>query len=419
MPDDKPSSAVTAVTLPRLVSIDAYRGFVMLAMISHGFGLAAVVRELSSRHDASAEMWRQIAHQFDHVPWVGCVFWDLIQPSFMFLVGTAMAFSFAARQAAGDSYGRMALHAAWRAVALTLLGIFLRTSIEPNPEHPGVTPLTNFTFEDVLTQIGLGYFFLFLLCGRSQKVLFGAALAILLAYWALFFFYPRPPNVFDTTAVGVPADWEYNLPGIQAHWNKNTNPASDFDRWFLNLFPRLDPFEFNRGGYQTLSFVPSLATMVLGLMAGQFLRGGQSGTAKFWILVAVGIVGLASGYALHELGISPLVKRIWTPSWTLYSTGWTCLMLAAFYGIVELAGFRAWTFPLVVVGTNSIAIYALDKLTRGWLIKRLMVHFGSGIFTLYGLVDAVYAPLVQSLMVMAIFWLVLYWMYRRRIFLKI
>jgi heparan-alpha-glucosaminide N-acetyltransferase len=419
MADDKPQAAATATALPRLASIDAYRGFVMLAMISHGFGLAAVVRELANRNDSNVEIWRKIAYQFDHVPWVGCVFWDLIQPSFMFLVGTAMAFSCAVRQLKGDSYGRMAIHSAWRAVALTLLGIFLRTSIEPSANFPGVTPVTNFTFEDVLTQMGLGYFFLFLLWGRSQKTLFGVALAILVGYWALFFFYPRPPSDFDTAAVGVPANWEYNLPGIQAHWNKNTNPASDFDRWFLNLFPRLEPFEFNRGGYQTLSFVPSLATMIFGLMAGELLRGGRSGRAKFWILIAAGFLGLASGYALHAAGISPLVKRIWTPSWTLYSTGWTCLMLAGFYGVIELAGLRRWAFPLVVVGMNSIAIYVLDKLTRAWLVKRLMVHLGSGIFTLYGLVDPAYAPLVQSVMVMAIFWLVMYWMYRRKLFLKI
>jgi len=419
MPDDKPQAAATATTLPRLVSIDAYRGFVMLAMVSHGFGLAAVVRELANRDDPNLRIWEQIAYQFDHVPWVGCVFWDLIQPSFMFLVGTAMAFSCAARQLKGDSYGRMALHAAWRAVALTLLGVFLRTSIDANPNHPGVTPVTNFTFEDVLTQMGLGYFFLFLLWGRSQRTLFAVAMAILLAYWALFFFYPRPPSGFDTTAVGVPADWEYNLLGVQAHWNKNTNPAADFDRWFLNLFPRLEPFEFNRGGYQTLSFVPSLATMIFGLMAGELLKGGRSGKAKFWILIAAGVLGLASGYALHELGVSPLVKRIWTPSWTLYSAGWTCLLLAGFYGVIELANFRAWAFPLVVVGTNSIAIYVLDKLTRGWIVKRLMVHLGSEVFTLWGLVDASFAPLVQSLIVMAIFWLVMLWMYRRRIFIKI
>ena len=149
------------------------------------------------------------------------------------------------------------------------------------------------------------------------------------------------------------------------------------------------------------------------------MRGGHSGRVKFCILVAAGFLGLASGYALHAAGISPLVKRIWTPSWTLYSTGWACLMLAGFYGVIELAGLRRWAFPLVVVGMNSIAIYVLDKLTRAWLVKRLMVHLGSGIFTLYGLVDTAFAPLVQSVMVMAIFWLVMYWMYRRKIFVKI
>jgi predicted acyltransferase len=277
---------------------------------------------------------------------------------------------------------------------------------------------------------------LFLLWGRSQKVLFAAAMLILVGYWALFAFYPLPAEGFDYEAVGVPKDWAYNFPGFQAHWNKNTNPATAFDQWFLNLFPRSEPYRFNGGGYQTLSFIPSLATMIFGLMAGQMLRGptGPRGDRtlasvprqsfpatreKFGLLLLAGLAGLVIGYLLHVGGICPVVKRIWTPSWTIYSTGWTCLMLAAFYGIIELGNIRTWSFPLVVVGANSIAIYCLDKLTYGWIVKRLKTHLGADIFTLWGQLDAAYAPLVQSLIVMAILWLILYWMYRRKIFLRI
>ena len=134
------------------------------------------------------------------------------------------------------------MHAAWRAVALTLLGVFLRTSIEPNPNHPGVTPVTNFTFEDVLTQMGLGYFFLFLLVGPlATNACLRVAMTILRrVLGAVLLLSAAAVRLRHRRTVGVPADWEYNLLGVQAHWNKNTNPAADFDRWFLNLFPRLD-----------------------------------------------------------------------------------------------------------------------------------------------------------------------------------
>jgi len=444
MAAEQSNAAATAPTLARLVSLDAYRGFVMLAMVSHSFGLPAVARELANRQDQHLAFWQQLAYQFDHVQWPGCVFWDLIQPSFMFMVGTAMAFSCAARRAKGQSYWVMALHAAWRAVALILLGVFLRTEIKPDPDNPGGIPLTNFTFVDVVSQIGFGYFFLFLLWGRRQWVLLLVALAILFSYWALFASYPLPEPGFNYEKVGVPADWEYNYPHIppdadfQAHWNKNTNPASDFDVWFLNQFPRTKPFEFNSGGYATLNFIPSLVTMIFGLMAGQMLLGPatylkprdelphvqreahvRASKEKFGLLLLGGLAGLVIGYLLHISGVCPAVKRIWTPTWTIYSTGWTLIMLAAFYGIIELANFRWWAFPLAVVGMNSIAIYVLDKLTREWIVDRLQVHLGGKIFTLYGLVDSAFAPLVQSLIVMALLWLVMYWMYRRKIFLKI
>jgi predicted acyltransferase len=278
------------------------------------------------------------------------------------------------------------------------------------------------------------------LWGRRQWVLLVTALAILFSYWALFAAYPLPEPGFDYDKVGVPENWEYNYPqtDFQAHWNKNTNPASAFDVWFLNQFPRSKKFQFNSGGYATLNFIPSLVTMIFGLMAGQMLLGPgtylaprdklphaqreahvRSSREKFGLLLLGGLAGLVIGYLLHISGVCPAVKRIWTPTWTIYSTGWTLIMLAGFYGIIELANVRWWAFPLAVVGMNSIAIYCLDKLTREWIVARLKIHLGGDIFTLYGLVDSAFAPLIQSLIVMALLWLVLYWMYRRKIFLKI
>ena len=385
----------------RLVSLDAYRGLTMLAMASGGLSLYQVHKNFPD-----SPFWETVGYHFEHVEWIGCAAWDLIQPSFMFMVGVAMAYSCASRQAHGQSYGRMFAHAVVRSIVLVLLGIFLRSDNRPQ---------TNFTFEDVLTQIGLGYTFLFLLWGRSMRFQFGAALAILIGYWCLFYFYPLPGANFDYSKVGVGPDWPH-LQGMAAHWDKNTNAAAAFDQWFLNLFPRSKPFVYNGGGYLTLSFIPSLATMIFGLMTGELLRSPRTSGQKFWILVMAGVAGLVSGQVLHSTGICPIVKRIWTPSWTLFSTGWTLLILAAFYGFVDVLKYRRWTFPLVVVGMNSITMYCMEELSHGWFSRTLRTHFGSGIFEFMG---KPYEPMLARLFVLLAMWLVCYWLYRQRIFIRI
>lgn len=393
----------------RLVSLDAYRGLTMLAMASGGLGLHQVAREM--RKSSDTWLWQAVEYHFEHVEWVGCALWDMIQPSFTFMVGVAMAYSCASRQAHGQSWARMLGHAIVRSLILIFLGVFLRSD--------GVTRTqTNFTFEDVLSQIGLGYTFLFLLWGWPRWFQFGTALAILAGYWAFFYAWPLPGPEFDYSSVGVSPAWleEHGLTGIAAHWNKNTNAAAAFDTWFLNLFPRAKPFLYNTGGYLTLSFIPSLATMIFGLLCGELLRSDRSQKAKFWWLVGSGVAGLASGWLLHVSGLCPIVKRIWTPSWTLYSTGWAFLFLAAFYGVVDVLKFRWWTFPLVVVGMNSITMYVMEELSHGWFDRTLATHFGKGIYELLG---TPYQPFLHRLWVLLAMWLVCFWLYRQRIFIRI
>lgn len=389
----------------RLVSLDAYRGLTMLAMASGGLGLHRVAENLHAAGNDSP-LWRFLGYQFEHVEWVGCSAWDLIQPSFMFMVGVAMAYSCASRQAAGQTYAQMLRHAIVRSIVLVLLGVFLRSNGREQ---------TYFTFEDVLSQIGLGYVFLFLLWNRPKWVQFAAAFGILAGYWCVFYFYPLPPADFDYATVGVGSDWPH-LQGVAAHWDKNTHAAAAFEQWFLNLFPRAKPFVFNGGGYLTLSFIPSLATMIFGLLSGELLRSSRSSGWKFWTLVFVGVAGLAAGLALQTTGLCPIVKRIWTPSWTLFSTGWTCLILAGFFGVVDVLGFRKWTFPLVVVGMNSITIYVMAGLSKGWLERTIRTHVGSGVFDFLG---SDYEPFLVQLWILLAMWLICYWLYRQRIFIRI
>jgi predicted acyltransferase len=126
--------------------------------------------------------------------------------------------------------------------------------------------------------------------------------------------------------------------------------------------------------------------------------------------------GLALGWLLGALGVCPVVKRIWTPSWVLYSGGWCFLLLAGFGALVEGLGWKAAVFPLVVVGMNSIAAYGSEWLAAGFIRDALNRHLGREFFQLLG---APYEPLLRGAAVLLVLWLILYWMYRRKIFLKI
>jgi heparan-alpha-glucosaminide N-acetyltransferase len=409
MPAAAPLSTVASATsgnaagaATRLASLDVFRGVTMLFMASEILEIPRLARQFPSSGTA-----RFLADMLDHRAWVGCVPWDLIQPAFMFMVGVALPFSIASRRAKGQSFGRMLAHSAVRAFILIALGIFLRS------QHRSQT---YFTFEDVLTQIGLGYVFLFLLGWARPRIQWSAAAAILAGYWLLFALYPLPPAGFDTTTVGVRADWPHHQTGFAAHWDKNTNAANRFDQWFLNLFPRERPFVYNGGGYLTLNFVPSLATMIFGLLAGGLLRSTRAPSEKVRQMVVWGVAGLIAGTALHLLGVCPIVKRIWTPSWAIFSAGWVVLFLAAFYYVIDVKNYRRWTLPFIVVGMNSIAMYVIVHVATEYVERSLVIHLGRAPFEAFG---PAFAPLLLGACTLALFWAILYWMYRNRLFVRI
>ncbi len=373
----------------------------MLLMASSGLGLAEV-----ARHFSGNPVWAFLGKETDHAAWSGCTLWDIIQPAFMFMVGVALPWSIANRLARGQSRQRLFLHALWRSLLLVLLGVFLSSAWSPQ---------TQWSFNIVLAQIGLGYPFLFLLAFANRRVQWSVAFGILLVYWLAFALYPLPPADFNWASVGVKPDWPH-LSGFAAHWEKNTNLASAFDLWFLNLFPREAPFQFSSGGYHTLNFVPSLATMIFGLLAGQLLRQEIPVASKINRLLLAGAVGLVLGLTIAALGLCPIVKRIWTPSWALYSGGWVTLLLAGFVTVIEWRGWRRWAFPLVVAGLNPIALYCMWQVMGSSVRENLKTHLGQHVFDTFG---SLYAPIVERVAVLLVFWLILLWMHRRKIYLRL
>ncbi len=371
----------------RNLAIDTYRGLVMLLMMAEVLQLSRVAKALPGN-----AFWSFLAYHQTHVEWAGCSLHDTIQPGFSFLVGVALPYSIAARLAKGGAFRPMFLHALWRSFLLIALGIFLRSTHAPQ---------TYFTFEDTLTQIGLGYPLLFLLAWRPPRWQWIAFALLLFAYWLAWALYPAHEPGFYS--------------GFLAHWNKGDNFGNAFDVWFLNLFPRTRPFLENGGGYLTLSFIPTLGTMLLGLAAGRWLRASAP-AIPLRRLLAAGAIGIAAGLLLHFAGICPIVKRIWTPAWTLFSGGLCFFFLAGFCWLTEIKGYRKWAFPLVVIGANSIAAYLMAHLWERFILDSFRIHLGPGAFLFLG---APYEPVLRGTMVLLVYWTILYWIYRRKIFLKV
>ena len=394
----------------RITSIDAYRGLVMFLMMASGMAIYKVAENFPD-----SPTWQVLGFHTNHVVWAGCSLHDMIQPSFSFLVGVALPFSIASRLARGNGFGWMLVHAVWRAFLLIALGVFLRSN--------GATQ-TNFTFEDTLSQIGFGYVFLFLLGFRSPAWHWGALVVILVGYWGAFAAWPLPAEGFDLKSVGVTNEGRNPYTGFLAHWNINTNPAAAFDRWFLNLFGRKEPFIGNGDGYATLSFIPTLGTMILGLIAGTWMKNATSRGALLVRLFLAGVICLGIGYGLNAVGVCPNVKKIWTPTWTLYSGGICFLMLLGFTLLFDGGSpLRILAFPLVVIGANSIFIYSMNGLIGGWIKQTLLTHLklpeSYGGFHTYTLFGPEYETIVRGALVILIFWLILLWMYCKRIFIKI
>lgn len=449
----------------RLMSLDVYRGFVMLAMASSGLALSRIARservlsELNGTPwaDSWRALWSTFEYQLSHVEWTGCSAWDLIQPSFMFMVGVSLPFSMARRDAEGRAGWRSFLHAVWRSLVLVTLGVALSSSIRDGILH--------FTFANVLCQIGLGYTFLYLLRGQGLKSLTVCATVILVGYGAWFTLQPIDRAEVELTKQYLiehssePAiaelDWsQFREDSWAAHWNKHTNAAAQADRYFLNLFPRVEEpwngkgFWVNRGGYQTLNFIPSLATMIFGLMAGLVLRSDRDDKARLKWLFRAGLVcfviALAADTTLwptqflplniqqllyeYTWSICPAVKRIWTPTWAVFSAGWTFWMLGFFYWLVDVMGCRRITKPFAIVGLNSIVIYCMAQLFKGWIGEALrtlartidqMAGWSDGASWWLNYDQFAYAPVLDYSLRLLVLWSVCFWMYRRNLYVRI
>jgi predicted acyltransferase len=349
----------------RLISLDAFRGFIMIVLAGSGFGLGVL---------KNYPAWTWLAWQFDHVPWEGCTFWDLIQPAFTFMVGVAMPLAFARRRQLGASDAEIFRHVLWRAFLLIVLSNLFSNWASTKP--------LKLQFINVLCQIAIGYVLCFLITRLPFRRQALAAAGILAGYTGLFFLFPGPDGPFSQSG--------------------NVGAVLDL---------RLLGYNYS-GYYTTLNGIGNAMTILFGCWTGLLVQSSRSHMEKLKILALSAAACFLLGLALEPA--IPMVKRLWTASFAFFSTGWVIVMLIPFYWIIEVRQSRRWAFPLVVVGMNSIFIYSLGQIgLKGWLDRGLTPFTGRFAF----LGDLGIIP--HQLVVLAAMWYACYWLYQRKIFLKV
>jgi predicted acyltransferase len=359
----------------RLASLDAFRGFIMFWIIG-GEGLMAGLQALGHNRVIDA-----IVYELNHTPWQGLRFYDCIWPSFMLMVGLSIPLSFAKCFLTQTDRQQLG-HALRRTVVLFLLGS-LRESVFLG--SPYLVELSS-----ALQPIAIAYLVAFLISRRSWKFQASVAALILACYAFLLAFVPAP---------GIPAG-TYAL---------NHNLVHYVDIALLGQ-KHWDIWPYAPEGWGTvLSTFPTISTTILGMLLGKLLMSGRRKWYKASLIGGIGLLCLGSGYVLSPF--VPVVMKLWTTSYGLVSAGWACLMFLLFYCVIDVWGWRKWSFPFVVIGANAIFIYMFKSL----------IHLDSivGIFT-QGIARLLPSSgvLVREVAVLAVGWLILFWMYKRRIFIK-
>jgi predicted acyltransferase len=367
--------APPVLTSERLASLDAFRGFVMLWIIG-GEGLMAGLAAFGNNRVIDA-----VVYELNHTPWQGLRFYDCIWPSFMLMVGVSVPLSFAKRSLT-QTYHQQLAHAAKRAIVIFLLGS-LRESVSLG--SPYLIELSS-----ALQPIAIAYFVAVLVVRKSWR--FQALLGtLILAGYGLVMGLVGAP--------GIPAG-SYQLNHNLVHWVDIALLGQvHWDRW---------PFA-SEGWGTVLTTIPTVSTTLLGLLIGELLMSARSKESKARFIGGIGFICIAVGLALSP--VVPVVMKMWTASYGLVSAGWACLMFLFFYLLIDVQGYRKWAFPLTVIGVNAIFIYMFSSLVHLDRIVDVFTQEIARVLPNSGL-------LFQQVAILVVEWLILFWMYRRRIFIK-
>lgn len=353
----------------RLVSIDALRGFDMFWIVGGGEVFAALVKVWPNR-------FTQTLHdQLEHVQWQGVHFEDLIYPLFLFIIGIVLPFSLVSRQERGQSRGRLYLHYLTRSLLLIILGSI----------PGGLLTFTHPPFMGgVLAHIGLCYFFAaIIVLDTTWRTRAGIVAGYLVCYWLASLLVPVPGY-----GAGV--------------FTEQSSLASFIDRHFIS------GDLWNEGPASTPS---GICIILWGSLAGHWLRSNRSGNEKAAGLALLGLVSVILAY-LWSYSF-PMIKRVvWSSSYVTFACGWSLLIVALFYWVIDVKGYRRWAFFFVVIGMNAITIYLLADIVNFDHIANLLVE---GVANHAGALK----PVVLPIGIVGVEWVLLWFLYRHRIFFKL
>ncbi len=383
----KPAIPVVESSLPvpaapsaeRLISLDALRGFDMFWIV----GGAGIIQALQAFGDSSTA--RMLGEQMEHVSWEGFHFEDLIFPLFVFIAGTSLVFSTTRHMAAA---GRAAAtrRIVIRALLLFVLGVLANGGIAKGID--GIRWL-GVLQRIAIAYLGAGLLFVWL----KPRALIAVCVALLLGYWALLVFVPVPDAGAGNFAEG-------------------RNLTNYLDRIYL-------PGRKHDGDHDPeglLSNLPAIASCLLGVFAGLWIRSTASGSRKAGALIVAGIALLAVGWVWS--GSFPVIKKLWTSSFVLVAGGWSAILLGLFYYVIDVLGWRRGFTPFVWIGMNSITIYLLANLIS---FGQLAQRFAGGEIktTLNNVVHAGVGDLLVALIACSLPVLVACFLFRRRIFVRV
>lgn len=374
MPTRTPPAKQQGKLTGRVMSIDALRGFAMFWIIG-GSKAFASLHDIFRNHTTA---WIKL--QLSHAEWQGFLFMDLIMPLFLFIVGVVMPFSFDKRIKCIDTRTKIYRHVVKRALILFVLGMIVQGNLldfDLSRLH---------IYCNALQAIAVGYLIsaiIILNVGFAGQLL--RVVALLLLFWALMTFAPVPGH-----GAGV--------------LTPNENLAIYLDKIVLRRF------QDGTACTWILSSITFACTVLLGVMAGHLLRSEKSSKKKVLWLVAAGAGCLVLGLIWNFW--FPIIKHLWTSSFVLFSAGLCYLLLAFFYLVIDVLGYRKWAFGFVVIGMNSIVVYVAAMLFD---FRQIADIFIGGLAKWTGS----WYEFTRAVAGLVIIWLILWWMYRKKSFIKI
>ena len=371
------AKGVPGLDTGRVASLDALRGFDMFWII----GGDAICRSLPAA--AHAPWARFLAGQVEHRPWAGFTFYDLIFPLFLFIIGAVFPFSLLKRAEKGETRATVTLHVVKRALILILLGLIAGGVLEFD--------FANMRWTGVLQRIGLCYLLVALLVLNTKvKTQVAVFFGILVLYWAALALVPVPGHG----------------PGLMT---PEGSLHSYVDQMILP--GKISEEFYGPGDSLGVASTPTAAcSLLLGVFAGYWLKSKRSGRSKTLGLAAAGVVCLAVAH-IWALGF-PIIKHIWTSTYVLWGGGWSLLLMALFYWLIDIKGWSRWAFFFVVIGTNAILVYFGQQVVDFDGIARFFLN---GVVRYAGAL----APLVIPIGALAVKWAVLLFLHRRRIYFKV